>query len=136
MNYPSAIMTSNLDACNRYDEAYYATRHPIRTNVVSVKMPKYRPWAKAISDDLRHLIAQGIDNKMSSRGIPQRKKEFSGLEPISIGQLTTLFFMYLFGIVVALIAFCFEKLQEPRLYRLRNAALINARVEREKINTK
>ena len=108
-------MTSNLDACNRYDEAYYATRYPIRTNLVGVKMPKYRPWLEDISNDLRHLIAQGIDNKMSSRGIDQRKREFSGLEPINISQLTTLFFWYLAGIVASLLAFCFEKLQGPRL---------------------
>lgn len=105
-----ALMTSNLDGCNRYDEAYYATSHPIRTNVAGVKMPKFRPWARDISKDIRHLIAQGIDNKMNSRGIPQRRREFSGLEPISIGQLSTLFFMYLLGIVISLIAFCLEKL--------------------------
>ena len=134
--FPPALMTSNLDACNRFPELYYATSYPLRTNVVSIKMPKYRPWAEAISGDLRHLIAQGIDNKMNSRGVPQRKKDFSGLEPISIGQLATLFFMYLLGIVVSLIAFCFEKLQEPRLYRMRNATLINARVKGEIINAK
>ena len=121
--FHAALMTSNLDACNRYDEAYYATRYPIRTSVVSIKMPKYRPWAQDIDNDLRRLIAQGIDNKMNSRGIPQRKKEFSGLEPISIGQPTTLFFMYLAGIILSLIVFCFENIQKPRVHGKRNVKI-------------
>ena len=107
-------MTSSRDAITRYDEAYYATRNPIRSSVVGIKAPKHRPWAGDIDDDLRHLAAAGIDNRMNSRHSPQRTVAVAGvtdLEAIALSQVAAAFFLWLAGAVLAVVALCFELLQ-------------------------
>ena len=92
----------------RVPEAYFSS-NPVRTGVIGIKMPKFRPWHEALSNDIRNRVTQGIDNKMNIRNVPQSKIEPAELEPISLGQLATLFIMYLAGTLVAVIAFLIER---------------------------
>lgn len=93
----------------RVPEAYFSTI-PVRTGVIGIKMPKYRPWHEDLSNDIRNLVTQGIDNKMNIRDVPQSKRESAKLEAISLPQLTALFIMYLTGIVLAIMTFVAERI--------------------------
>ena len=95
-------------AAIRFPELYYSGV-PVRTNLIAVKMPKYRPWQDAINRDILHLITHGIDNKINSQDIPQVRRPNPPLLPINLAQLTTLMYLYAIGIVLALLAFAVEK---------------------------
>ena len=109
----SGIVTSGKIAIVRFPELYYSLV-PVRTNLVAIKMPKYRPWRDSIDRDILRLITHGIDNKINSQDLPQVKRPHPTLLPINLEQLTTLFYLYAIGIVLAFIAFAGEKMSFKR----------------------
>ena len=83
----------------------------MRTNIISIKTPKFRPWAEALDNDIRNLISFGIDNKLNDNdyfSIPQAKKAEKAVDEIILPQISTIFCTYFVGMFLALVAFFVE----------------------------
>ena len=92
----------------RFPEIYYSS-NPVRTIIIAVKLPKFRPWLRVINRDIQHLIIHGIDNKINIANAPQVEIPNPPLQPVNLAQLATIFYLYAFGTVLALVSFAVEK---------------------------
>ena len=59
---------------------------------------------------ISRLVSHGLDIRINERyNFPQKARESVGLEKIGVTNLSTAFFFYLFGIVVACVVFGIER---------------------------
>ena len=108
---------------------FYLSNLPIRGNPVGFKYPLHSPWRDDLDRDILNMQAFGIDNKLNdintrilkgmNVGLPLRvdtgpKWQGRGssvtLEPINLGQLSTIFFLFLVGNVCAFACFFVERI--------------------------
>lgn len=105
---------------------FYLSTEPVRGNPVGFKYAKHSPWRHELDRDILHMQAFGIDNKLNEMnaymlkdinvGMPPRiytGPKWQGwgaanLEPINLVQLSTIFFLYLVGNMLAFVCFLME----------------------------
>ena len=72
-------------------------------------MPKHRPWAKDIEQDLGQMMAMGIEVKFFRKyAVPGNEEPSEDLKAFNVSHFTSIFGFLLMLYVLALIAFCIE----------------------------
>ena len=122
----SGLLTSNYFG-NDGTPDFYLSTIPVRGNPVGFKYAKHSPWRHELDRHILNMQGFGIDNKLNEMNAKRLKSEVnvgvepridtgpkwqgfgsSNLEPINIVQLSTIFFLFLLGNLLALLCFLME----------------------------